>query len=310
MKLFNTISSHFKIHWKLIIFITIVWTLIVASIFCLPLLSEGFSIANGSLNKKQWSSSGTGSSTGSMEMIPLGMLYNILFKSLGWVFYGFIILIFVNKMLIREVSSTQISLWMTQPISRFEIVLSKYLTLIIITTLLYLPSFSILIIIGSFAQDSKTALTNMVFGGIQTYLFLLMLTSIIFVIAILLIEKATIFNVVISLSLVYFVLIGILELIILISQSENNFLKVVSNYLGLQIFICEVLPYNFEADLVKHLVYEGFENGRRVEIFIEAISLDKINMALYSTLTIIMSISTIIMGWLSTFLFKKISFNI
>ncbi len=90
-----------------------------------------------------------------MEMIPLEMIYNILFKNLGWVIYGMIIIIFINKILLKEVNSTQISLWLTQPISKAQIILAKYLTLMIITTFLYLPAFVILISIASFGHDSK-----------------------------------------------------------------------------------------------------------------------------------------------------------
>ncbi|WP_339034931.1 ABC transporter permease subunit [Spiroplasma endosymbiont of Cantharis rufa] len=309
MRLINTITSHLRIHWKLITFITIFWSLINFGLLCLPFMSERFSIAYGSLIKNTSNSQGL-SGSGSMEMIPLEMIYNILFKNLGWVIYGMIIIIFINKILLKEISSTQISLWLTQPISKAQIILAKYLTLILIITFLYLPAFVILISIASFGHDSKVALSNVTLGGLQTYFFLLMLASIFFIVALLLIERTMLFNIIGSLILTYFTLIGLLELITLISVSENEALKIIINYIGLQVFISNVLPPDFDKEPVSYLVYETIENGENIKIFIETPALKDINIILYCISTILMNGLLLTFGWLSTYLFKNISFNI
>ncbi|AUB31807.1 hypothetical protein [Spiroplasma floricola] len=310
MKIFNGIGTYFQIHWKLIVSTVAIFTIFIVGIFMLPLISSGFTIVRGSIYES--SLSGSGSISGTYEsMIPLELIYNIFFKSLGLAIYGFVMITFIDKILLKEISSTQISLWLTQPLTKTQIILMKYLFLLLVITVMYIPALIVLLIMASFTQDAKNAYNNIVLGFIQIYFFLIMLSSIFFIMSLLLTERATMFNVIASLILGYFILIGILELIYLVSNSQSQAFKIVINYIGLQAFITNVFNYDLDAEPVRYILsQEIIGSGSTRIIFIETPVLKEINKASYSSLIVISISISFALAWLSTIIFKKISFNI
>ncbi|ARU91061.1 hypothetical protein SCLARK_00304 [Spiroplasma clarkii] len=310
MKIFNVIASHFKIHWRLILTFSIIWTVFMLTMLLLPLLSKGFSIGNGVLWERQ-TTEDSGSHGRNLAMTSISLLHSFLFNGLGIVFYGLTAVIFINKILLKELHTGQISLWLTQPISKAKILISKILFLILVLTITYFPAYLIMIIISSQAVDVKELILNVILGGLQIYIFIIMLALIFVTISLLLSEKAIVANAIFTILLCYFVFIFALQIVALITQMKSKILDGFLNYGGLHIFITNVFQYNDDLDPIV------FEIGKPIitddgiyTYWIERTQMKEINQALYWTSTVLMMGITPTLGWVSTVLFKKTSFNI
>lgn len=304
MKSSHVLSSHFRIHWKLILSIALIWTLFVIGIFCLPLISEAFTIGQAILIKKE--SSGEQSLSAEEAMVTIDLLYGIIFGGVGMTFYGAFIVVLVNKILLKEISSNKISLWPVQPYSRKQVILIKFLFLLICISIFYAPSFLMVIIISTKAHDAHLLYVNILLGALQVYLFLLVFSALIFIIALALPDRATLANTIFAMILGYYLFVFALKMISLITRINGPVMNFFMDYVGLQALITNLLVYDFDKDYTAEL----YNSVGSTTYVIRGQAAKAINFLAYGlqTIAILVAFGGLTFGSLQ--LFKKTSFRI
>lgn len=312
----NIVLTYFKINKKLITFFLIFWTAIVGGTFFLTTIGIGGVVIANNSPGSDLTVDGGGHSSSSGGGFALTSIYSVVLNSVGILFYGIISIIFVNKIVIKEVSTTQISMWLTQPISRTQVVMSKLSFILLLITIMYLPTLAIMLSFASQAYDARELFKNVVIMGVQYYLYIILIAILIFVLSLLLVESGTLFTTISALVLIYLAIVGFLGFVIF--DMNNEKLKAISfipKYLGPQVFLTNILESDWSLDPIHHVIkeVESVRPDGRPQVYIETLDitpLKEINWFRLISLDISMFLLNVILAGYANSLFRDKSFNI
>ncbi|QHX37032.1 ABC transporter permease subunit [Spiroplasma sp. BIUS-1] len=305
------ILSPIKINMKLFLTITGCWTAFVILILTLSHFTSSYStISNGIIEIKIPNNQG-GSSVFSEGILSIGWVYSQIFITFGSVFYGLYALILIYKIISKEVASAQISLWLTQPISRNQLVITKYISIFAMLSITYLFQLVMLLSFSLFTYDYKDYFVNILLGGLQNYVYIFFIYTLFFLIANIFLEKVLVVNVICIVILSLMLLSSTLEMMLMVSQSGDNTMIKISKFMGPQIFLTDVFPYAKNLEPHEIIVKEQIlPNGGSIIEKLILDKIDKVNILKY----ILCNLAMIVISNLSLFItmniFKRKSFNI
>ncbi|AVN58867.1 hypothetical protein [Mesoplasma florum] len=189
---FQIIKTHLKSNWKLILFLFLM--ALVGSVLVLWILLLGGEdrkyiapwIFEEKISHPSWG-------TTSSSISGMGLQYSIgLLLSIGCVaIFSILSLIFIFLTFNKEVKSTQISIWLTSPISKKNIMLFKFLFVILTLFLIYLPMFFSIIIFASLSYDADKYFINVFAQLIYFFVFVILISAVFSLILTTLSDKVT-----------------------------------------------------------------------------------------------------------------------
>ncbi|AGY41331.1 hypothetical protein mflW37_2640 [Mesoplasma florum W37] len=189
---FQIIKTHLKSNWKLILFlflIALAGSILVLWIFLLGDAGRRY-IAPWSLTVTSSGPWGTGTSLSG----GMGLQYPIssILLSTGCVsIFSILSLILIFITFNKEVKSTQISIWLTSPVSKKNIMLFKFLFVILTLFLIYLPMFFSIIIFASLSYDADKYFINVFAQLIYFFVFVILISAVFSLILTTLSDKVT-----------------------------------------------------------------------------------------------------------------------
>ncbi|QEH61774.1 hypothetical protein SCHIN_v1c05770 [Spiroplasma chinense] len=170
---------------------------------------------------------------------------------------------------------------------------------------MYIPTFILIVSVSTKAVDKKQLIQNLVLGGLQNYIYILLLITILFLIAIIFSGRETLINLIYAFIVFYYLFLFSLQLFKMISASESKVISFVLNYLGPQMLLTNVFQYNLDKETVEIIIPTGEKDTYYsfTPLFVE-----KINYIKYTILFMLMVMLTGGINYLNCNLFKNKSF--
>lgn len=300
------IKFHLLINRKMIAFIIIFWLVITCALLSFTLigLNENFktpTIGDHSLETRFPNNSG--SSTRILISISQILRWS-LFSGPGIVFFSIFIIYLINKTFIKEINTSQINVWISQPISRNQLFLTKISFILLSCFLVFIPSFVVILIFSGISYDAKEYISLIFLYGIQMMIFIIMLISIYSIIMFACIEKGVLGSVLCSLIAFWIIATWIITITYEMSNGELSYLKF-GKYIAPQSLMVDVLKFsqnNIESSISMPL------NGN--EFIINSYEKENINILALVLLMILMPIISSIASYVNSIIFYKKDLNI
>ncbi|WP_338969633.1 hypothetical protein [Spiroplasma endosymbiont of Labia minor] len=230
------------------------------------------------------------------------------------IYFSIVILFFINKTLFKEINNGQFTIWATSPVSRTQILLSKFSFIILSNALIFAPTFIISLVCSGFALDANENFKYVLLNGFLFFIFLCFLTSLYFFLAIILVNKPVIVNLILSILLFYITTTWILTLMKDLLYwtnfaKESWFIK----YISIQSLFANILI----TDNSNLMIWGYFDKyldaqGKYVYDYLQVnlLSIKKIDSLYESLMNIIVVISSVILFSLGCLVFSRKNLNI
>lgn len=201
-----------KNNYRLVLFFTFFWTTLISG----GIYLENMSHIKGTVH---WIISGCEYTlmnphrTGSIVDGIGGFLGKYIFPSIGIIFFGIVIISYINIIIVKEISNGQIGIWLTSGFSRTNILFSKISSILLITTIVFFPSGLIISVLSAISYDAS-ANFGYVFGEMIDFILLCYLLVFLFsMISLFLIDNNVVLNCTLSLILFYILITWLLQII-------------------------------------------------------------------------------------------------
>ncbi|AKX34636.1 hypothetical protein SLITO_v1c10250 [Spiroplasma litorale] len=216
---------------------------------------SGFFIAPTSINYEKF----TGGNFGSTKMSIYSITHYVAYEGPGQIIFLIANIVFVNKIIIKELNDGQMTMWLTFKTSRKNIILSKILSIVINNLIIFAPSFIILLVFSTLSMDASQNLGLMFYQSIQFIVINLLLLSIILFFSILFNEKNTLLNIVFALIGLYILIGWVLNIVDEFMGGEIKLLSYVK-YFQIQYLVFMVMNFDYnQTELLKD--FEWNNNG-------------------------------------------------
>ncbi|QBQ07654.1 ABC transporter permease [Spiroplasma gladiatoris] len=298
----NTVLYNLKSNYKIVLLFIFIWLIAVSISFIVPLIdqtynSKGFKkpfMASGDLKEKINSGTTISNYSGLGEMISIltygwiGIVINLIFT-----------LVFINKILVSEYKNGQLAIYLSQPISRTNVFISKILSLFLFQILIIASGFILNLIIMGVGTVSAKEFGYFIFYSLNFILVVFLLSLIFMLISINLLDKTFQLNIYCCLIIGYVILnFGIYMIYI----QYRDGLKALQyfKYIDLKSLVINVFVYNGETQTTQLNETTQFENNK----------LSDINALRVSLTMILLSALTPLLWWANINTFKKLDFNV
>ncbi|WP_342269398.1 hypothetical protein [Spiroplasma endosymbiont of Aspidapion aeneum] len=243
------IWQHIKLAKRYLIFFFVFWIIVLIPVYLFPIwtidLDYPFGICLGAYRYHAGRLGGTHAE-----------LYDILryfvFSTPSLIYFSIVFIFLINKFIIGEIKSNRISYWLTTENSRNKVLFSKYLFMLLVVLMLYLPIFIFSTIMALLAYDVKIYFWYVFWSEFNFLAAIILFLSLFFLMGVVLANRKNLFDAIYSLFVIYFVITYVLELLVHVSTLFHDIFWVFKyiSFSGLSQFVL-----NFDKPIEDQLVY-------------------------------------------------------
>ncbi|AGM25568.1 ABC transporter permease subunit [Spiroplasma chrysopicola] len=301
----NIIRNHLRLNWKLILFFGLFWLLITIILLSMTLISHvnGVKvpvIANISAEIRTQSSSSGDNLTSISNMLNWG-----LFGGPGISFFAIFSLVLINKSFLKELNNSQISFWLTLPLSKKQVLHGKISYILISNLIIFIPSYLIVLIFAGISYDANSWFGYVALYGLQFIIFIFLLITLYFLISNCLSDKTMVSNIINSLIIFWILVTWIISLIYDMNPETFKTLKYFQ-YVSLQSLI--VIPIKFSQNDIAEKIVKQLPDGNTLTLVINKhLSFNNIAISVCTVMTPIMTVGLV---WINILLFKNKNLNL
>ncbi|WP_338972217.1 hypothetical protein [Spiroplasma endosymbiont of Panorpa germanica] len=303
----RVVFTHLKIHWKLVLFFAIFWTLFTVAIMLPTAFPNTFLGYDRPFIQKVEISYTQGSGMGwSLPMSISQMLNSAVFGTPAIIFFTIVIMTFAHLSFTKEIGQSQIGIWMTLSLSRTQIFVSKLLFILFVCFAIFAPSLFVVIIFSAMAYDASAFMGLVILYALIFFIFICAMVGLYTLLFIVFSDKPVLALIIISLISGYIIATTMINLIAEMSYAPPKWMSNFK-YFSIQSLIVSPLSFKYDENNLKEV-----ENviSDSITATVTYYPLAKNNLGWEISSPIILLSLGCGSAYLGNFIFSKTNFNI